>query len=249
MSDPKSFTSSFTRQQKLLNLRQESWRVFQIMVEFVKGFKQLSNVRQSVSLFGSARFPAEHPYCLLAEQIARELSDAGYAVMTGGGPGIMEAANKGGFAGQSQSIGINITLPHEQSANQYQDISLNFKHFFVRKVMLVKYASAYVILPGGFGTLDELCEILTLLQTSKTQKVPVILVQKAFWQGLLNWFKDRLLADNTISPEDLNLITVVDEPKEVLDTILNYHNKHNSEGRHLDRCHHELKNEAKKEMI
>ncbi len=230
MSDPKSFTSSFTRQQKLLNLRQESWRVFQIMVEFVKGFKQLSNVRQSVSLFGSARFPADHPYCLLAEQIARELSDAGYAVMTGGGPGIMEAANKGGFAGQSQSIGINIILAHEQRANQYQDISLNFKHFFVRKVMLVKYASAYVILPGGFGTLDELSEILTLVQTSKTPKVPIILVQKAFWQGLLNWFKDRLLADNTISPEDLNLITVVDKPKEVLDTILNYYKKHNSEG-------------------
>ncbi|MEK8017981.1 MAG: TIGR00730 family Rossman fold protein, partial [Candidatus Parabeggiatoa sp.] len=219
MSDPKS--ASFTRQEKLLNLRQESSRVFQIMVEFVKGFKQLSNIRQSVSLFGSARFPADHPYCLLAEQIARELSDAGYSVMTGGGPGIMEAANKGAFAGRSQSIGINIILPHEQSANQYQDISLNFKHFFVRKVMLVKYASAYVILPGGFGTLDELSEILTLIQTSKTQKVPIILVQKAFWQGLLNWFKDRLLADDTISPEDLNLITVVEKPKEVLDTILN----------------------------
>ncbi len=235
MSDPKSFTSSFTRQQKLLNLRQESWRVFQIMVEFVKGFKQLSNVRQSVSLFGSARFPADHPYCLLAEQIARELSDAGYSVMTGGGPGIMEAANKGAFAGRSQSIGINIILPHEQSANQYQDISLNFKHFFVRKVMLVKYASAYVILPGGFGTLDELSEILTLVQTSKTQKVPIILVQKAFWQGLLNWFKDRLLADDTISPEDLNLITVVEKPKEVLDTILNYYKKRNSEGQN-DKC-------------
>ncbi len=233
MSDPKS--ASFTRQEKLLNLRQESSRVFQIMVEFVKGFKQLSNIRQSVSLFGSARFPADHPYCLLAEQIARELSDAGYSVMTGGGPGIMEAANKGAFAGRSQSIGINIILPHEQSANQYQDISLNFKHFFVRKVMLVKYASAYVILPGGFGTLDELSEILTLVQTSKTQKVPVILVQKAFWQGLLNWFKDRLLADDTISPEDLNLITVVEKPKEVLDTILNYYKKRNSEGQN-DKC-------------
>jgi len=233
MSEPKS--ASFTRQEKLLNLRQESSRVFQIMVEFVKGFKQLSNIRQSVSLFGSARFPADHPYCLLAEQIARELSDAGYSVMTGGGPGIMEAANKGAFAGRSQSIGINIILPHEQSANQYQDISLNFKHFFVRKVMLVKYASAYVILPGGFGTLDELSEILTLVQTSKTQKVPVILVQKAFWQGLLNWFKDRLLADDTISPEDLNLITVVEKPKEVLDTILNYYKKRNSEGQN-DKC-------------
>ena len=233
MSDPKS--ASFTRQEKLLNLRQESSRVFQIMVEFVKGFKQLSNIRQSVSLFGSARFPADHPYCLLAEQIARELSDAGYSVMTGGGPGIMEAANKGAFAGRSQSIGINIILPHEQSANQYQDISLNFKHFFVRKVMLVKYASAYVILPGGFGTLDELSEILTLVQTSKTQKVPIILVQKAFWQGLLNWFKDRLLADDTIGPEDLNLITVVEKPKEVLDTILNYYKKRNSEGQN-DKC-------------
>jgi uncharacterized protein (TIGR00730 family) len=230
MSQSKSFTTAFTHQQELLkNLREESWRVFQITREFVNGFKHLTHIKPSVTLFGSARFSADHPYSLLAEEIARELSDAGYSVMTGGGPGIMEAANKGGFAGQSQSIGINIILPHEQKNNQYQDISLNFKHFFVRKVMLMKYASAYVILPGGFGTLDELFEILTLVQTHKTRQAPIILVKKAFWQDLLTWFQDKLLVEKTINPEDLDLITVVDEPKEVLNTILNYYQTQDSE--------------------
>jgi uncharacterized protein (TIGR00730 family) len=205
-----------------LNLQQETWRVFQIMAEFVEGFEQLSNITPSVSIFGSARFAPDNPYYHLAEQIARELSDAGFSVVTGGGPGIMEAANKGAFAGRSRSIGLNITLPSKQKANQYQDFSLNFRHFFVRKVMLVKYASAYVVLPGGFGTLDELAEIITLVQTNRTQRVPVILVQSAFWQGLLNWFKDTLVAQKTIKPTDLNLITVVDKSSEVVETILNH---------------------------
>lgn len=205
-----------------MNLQQETWRVFQIMAEFVEGFEQLSNITPSVSMFGSARFAPDNPYCHLAEQIARELSDAGFSVVTGGGPGIMGAANKGAFAGSSRSIGLNISLPFEQKANPYQDFSLNFRHFFVRKVMLVKYASAYVVLPGGFGTLDELAEILTLVQTNRTQRVPVILVQSAFWQGLLNWFKDTLVAQKTINPTDLNLITVVDKSSEVVDTILNH---------------------------
>jgi uncharacterized protein (TIGR00730 family) len=167
---------SVNRQVDPLNLQQETWRVFQIMAEFVEGFEELSSITPSVSMFGSARFAADNPYCRLAEEIARDLSDAGFSVVTGGGPGIMEAANKGAFAGGSQSIGLNISLPHEQKVNPYQNISLNFRHFFVRKVMLVKYASAYVVLPGGFGTLDELSEIITLVQTNKTQRVPVILV-------------------------------------------------------------------------
>ncbi len=211
-----------------LNQQEDLWRIFQIMAEFVEGFQQLSNIGRSVSIIGSARFAPDHPYCLLAEQIAYQLSEAGFSVVTGGGPGIMEAANKGAFAGRSQSIGVNITLPNEQKANHYQDISVNFKHFFVRKVMLVKYATAYVVLPGGFGTLDELSEILTLEQTHKTQRVPIIFVQSAFWQGLLDWFKETLLAHKTISPDDLNLITVVDEPKDVLETINSYE-KHNTE--------------------
>ena len=178
---------TFRRPINETSLNQESWHVFQIMSEFVEGFERLSNIAPSVSIFGSARFASNHPYCLLAEQIAKELSDAGFSVVSGGGPGIMEAANKGAYAGRSPSIGLNITLPHEQRANSYQDLSLNFRHFFARKVMLVKYASAYVILPGGYGTLDELSEILTLMQTNKTQQRPVILVKKAFWEGLVNW--------------------------------------------------------------
>ncbi|HHB92780.1 MAG TPA: TIGR00730 family Rossman fold protein [Thioploca sp.] len=205
------------------NLEQESWRVFQIMAEFVEGFEQLANITPSVSIFGSARFSSEHPYYHLAEQIAYQLSEAGFSVISGGGPGIMEAANKGAFAGASQSIGVNISLPQEQQPNQYQNLSLNFKHFFIRKVMLVKYASAYVILPGGFGTLDELAEILTLVQTNKIQKVPIILVSNLFWQGLLDWFKNTLSTQNTIAIEDLDLLTIVDMAEEVPQIIFDFY--------------------------
>ena len=203
-----------------MNLEQDTWRVFQIMAEFVEGFQELSNIKPSVTIFGSARFAPEHKYYQLAEEIALELSNAGYSIVTGGGPGIMEAANKGAFEGKSQSIGLNVSLPHEQKLNPYQDVSVNFRHFFVRKVMLIKYSSAFVILPGGFGTLDELSEVLTLIQTNKGQQVPIIFVQKSFWEGLLNWFKDTLVANKTIKPEDLNLLTVVDTAKEVVDTII-----------------------------
>ena len=146
-------------------LTRESWKIFQIMAEFVEGFERMACVKPSVSIFGSARTSPEHPYYKLTIDIARELSDSGFSVVSGGGPGIMEAANKGAFEGKSPSIGLNIMLPHEQSGNPYQDISLTFRHFFSRKVMFVKYASAYVVMPGGFGTLDELAEILTLVQT------------------------------------------------------------------------------------
>ena len=214
------------------SLTRESWKIFQIIAEFVEGFERLSKIAPSVSIFGSARIDPEHKYYELTQEIARELSDAGFAVVSGGGPGIMEAANKGAFEGKSPSIGLNIALPHEQSANQYQDISLEFRHFFSRKVMFVKYASAYVVLPGGFGTLDELAEILTLVQTGKTRKIPIILVVSSFWEGLIDWFKASLLENKTISPEDLDLIKVLDKPADVVSAIFDYYEGSNFEPSH-----------------
>jgi uncharacterized protein (TIGR00730 family) len=204
-------------------LTRESWKIFQIMAEFVEGFERLSSIKPSVSIFGSARTPPERPEYQLAEQIARQLSDAGFSVVSGGGPGIMEAANKGAQAGKSPSIGLNIMLPHEQSGNGYQDISLNFRHFFSRKVMFVKYASAYVVLPGGFGTLDEMAEILTLVQTGKTRRIPIVLVCKPFWEGLVQWFETTLVDSGTISPEDMHLFSVVDTAQEVVDAIFKHY--------------------------
>lgn len=204
-------------------LSRESWKIFQIMAEFVEGFERLAHIKPSVSLFGSARTPPDHPYYRLTEDIARGLSDAGFSVVSGGGPGLMEAANKGAFAGKSPSIGLNIALPQEQSDNEYQDISLHFRHFFSRKVMFVKYASAYVVLPGGFGTLDELAEILTLVQTGKTRRIPIILVHKPFWEGLIGWFKSTLVREGTIDPSDMELIQVLDKPQEVVDAIFNHY--------------------------
>ncbi len=157
----------------------ESWRVFEIMAEFVEATERLSPIRPAVSIFGSARTLPGHPYYELTERIARQLSDAGFSVISGGGPGVMEAANKGAFFGRSPSVGLNIQLPHEQHGNPYQDVSQTFRHFFARKVMFVKFASAYVVMPGGYGTLDELSEALTLVQTAKTRRIPIILVHGA----------------------------------------------------------------------
>lgn len=204
-------------------LTRESWRIFQIMAEFVEGFEKLCLIRPSVSIFGSARISPDSPWYAKAEQIARKLSDAGFAVVSGGGPGIMEAANKGGFAGKSPSIGLNIELPHEQKANQYQDMSLHFRHFFARKVMFVKYASAYVVLPGGFGTLDELAEILTLVQTGKSPRIPIVLVGGEFWGGLLDWFQSAMVASGTIVAEDLQLMHLCEDPDEVLHEIAGFY--------------------------
>lgn len=204
-------------------LTRESWKIFQIMAEFVEGFERLARIKPSVSIFGSARFKPDHPYYALCEEIARLLSDAGFSVVSGGGPGLMEAANKGAFAGKSPSIGLNIQLPHEQVSNPHQNISLMFRHFFSRKVMFVKYASAYVVLPGGFGTLDELAEILTLIQTGKSRRIPVILVHSPFWQGLLGWFKETLVKEGTISAEDLNLFQILDKPQDVVDAIFDFY--------------------------
>ncbi len=204
-------------------LTRESWKIFQIMAEFVEGFERLARIRPSVSIFGSARIPTDHPYYRLTVDIARALSDAGFSVVSGGGPGIMEAANKGAYEGKSPSIGLNIQLPHEQAGNPYQDISLRFRHFFSRKVMFVKYAAAYVVLPGGFGTLDELAEILTLIQTGKTRRIPVILVHEPFWTGLLDWFRHTLAREKMIDLDDLDLMCVIDTPDAVLDAIFRHY--------------------------
>ncbi len=205
------------------SLTRESWKVFQIMAEFVEGFERLSGIKPSVSMFGSARIGPGNPYYELGVDIAARLSDAGFSVVSGGGPGLMEAFNKGAYSGQSASIGLNISLPHEQSGNAFQDISLYFRHFFSRKVMFVKYASAYVVLPGGFGTLDELAEILTLVQTGKSRQIPIVLVGSGFWDGLVQWFRDAMLETGTISPGDLDLFQVVDEPQQVVDVIFKYY--------------------------
>lgn len=205
------------------HLARESWKIFQIMAEFVTGFETLSSIEPAVSIFGSARFAPDHPYAKLAQEIAQRLADAGFAVISGGGPGIMEAANKGAKHGAAPSIGLNIELPHEQKSNPYQDIALHFKHFFARKVMFVKYASAYVVLPGGFGTLDELAEILTLVQTGKSRRIPIILVGSSFWAGLIGWFKDTLIPAGTIDASDLALFQVIDEPQAVLDAIFDFY--------------------------
>ena len=204
-------------------LQRESWRIFQIMAEFVEGFEKLCLIRPSISIFGSSRTTPDDPWYGKAERIARLLSDAGFSVVSGGGPGIMEAANKGAQAGKSPSIGVNIELPREQQPNPYQDISLHFRHFFARKVMFVKYASAYVVLPGGFGTLDELAEILTLVQTGKTRRIPIVLVGSEFWAALLDWFRNTLVSRGTISEEDMDLMQVCDEPEEIVQAIFEHY--------------------------
>ena len=202
---------------------QEAWRVFGIMSEFVEATQRLANIRPAVSIFGSARTRPDSPYYKLAEDIARQLSDAGFSVISGGGPGIMEAANKGAFHGKSPSVGLNIQLPHEQSSNVYQDISQSFRHFFARKYMFVRFANAYVVMPGGFGTLDELLEALTLVQTGKSQKIPIILVHEPFWRGMLDWFRTTLVDEGVISSDDLHLLQVIDTPEEVVEAIFRHY--------------------------
>ena len=201
----------------------ESWRIFGIMSEFVEATERLNAIRPAVSIFGSARTPVDHMYYILTEKISRLLSDAGFSVISGGGPGIMEAANKGAYFGKSPSIGLNIQLPMEQGANPYQDISQTFQHFFARKFMFVKFASAYVVMPGGFGTLDELLEAMTLIQTGKSRRIPIILVHKPFWQGLLDWVRERLIGEAMINPEDLDLVQLIDEPEQVVEAIFKHY--------------------------
>ena len=210
-------------------LARESWKIFQIMAEFVEGFERLAPIESSVSIFGSARIKPGHPYYQVTEEIANKLSNAGFSIVSGGGPGIMEAANKGAQQGESLSIGLNIQLPKEQTPNQFQDLKLHFRHFFSRKVMFVKYATAYVVCPGGFGTLDEMAEMLTLVQTGKTRKIPIILVNKKFWQPLLDWFSNTLEAEGMIDADDLKLFQLIDEPDNVVSAIIDYYEHRSTE--------------------
>ncbi|WP_186188565.1 TIGR00730 family Rossman fold protein [Burkholderia gladioli] len=207
-----------------------SWQMFTIMAEFIEATEYLSEIRPAVSIYGSARLKADSPHYQLTVEIARKLSDAGFAVISGGGPGIMEAANKGAHAGKAPSVGLNIELPHEQSGNNYQDISLRFRHFFTRKVTFVKNSDAVVVMPGGFGTLDELSEVLTLIQTKKSRLVPIILVGTSFWQGLLQWFRDQLIPMGLINPDDMNLMQVIDDPDQVLEAVLAFYEDTGEEG-------------------
>src|SRR3990167_7598587 len=201
---------------------QETWRIFKIMSEFVEGFEELSTIGPAVSIFGSARFHRNHKYYKKAYEIASLLSKNGYTIITGGGPGIMEAANKGAAKNSGVSVGLNIILPMEQKANPFQTKSLTFKYFFARKVMFIKYAMGYVCMPGGFGTLDEFFEALTLVQTHKIYPLPLILVGKDYWNGLIHWIKATMLKEKTISKEDIDLMILTDDPKEVL-SVINAH--------------------------
>lgn len=198
--------------------KKDAWSVFKIMGEFVNGYEQLSAVGPCVSIFGSARTKPDNPYYTHGVEVAKAIASKGYGIITGGGPGIMEAGNKGAQEGKAASIGLNIDLPFEQTSNPYIDPehNLNFQYFFVRKVMFVKYAQAFVVLPGGVGTLDELFEAFTLVQTLKIRKIPIILVESSFWKGLVDWIKNTLVTEGMISPEDLNLFHLVDTKEEVI---------------------------------
>jgi uncharacterized protein (TIGR00730 family) len=198
---------------------QESWRMFHIMAEFVEGFDALARYRPAVSIFGSTRAKPEDEVYQKAERIGQLLVENGFSVITGGGPGAMEAANKGASSAGGKSIGLNIELPLEQKPNPYSNITLKFRYFFVRKVMFVKYAVAYIILPGGFGTMDELFESVTLIQTHKIKPFPVILVGSNYWKGLLDWIKEVVLKEGRISPEDLGILQLIDEPEEIVRVI------------------------------
>lgn len=198
----------------------DSWRLFRIMAEFVEGFDTLASVKgPAVSFFGSARTKPEDPYYQLTVTIASELSRLGYSVITGGGPGIMEAANKGAAEGGGNSIGLNINLPFEQEPNIFTNIPLSFRYFFVRKVMFIKYAMAFICMPGGFGTLDEVFEALTLIQTRRIKPFPVVLVGKDFWGGLIDWIEDKLLAAGNIDRDDLYILNVKDDPDAIVSFI------------------------------
>ena len=206
----------------------ESWRIFRIISEFTEGIDKLSDTGDGVSIFGSARLLPENPYYAQAMQIAEGLAREGFMVISGGGPGIMEAANRGAQAGNGVSVGLNIELPREQHANTYQDISLDFRYFFVRKVMFVRHSIGYVCMPGGFGTLDELFESLTLMQTHKIYRMPIILFGTAFWGGLLDWIRNTLVSGGLISPEDMDYLTVTDSTEEVVAVLRKHRDWKNS---------------------
>ena len=207
------------------NSAREAWKLLGIMAEFFQATERLAAIPPAVSIFGSARVKPGTLYYRLAEETARMLSDAGFAVISGGGPGLMEATNKGAFEGKGLAIGLNIDLPLEQPSSRYQHVSLRFKHFFARKVAFARYATAFVVLPGGYGTLDELFEALTLVQTGKTRQMPIILVHEPYWRGLIEWMRERVAAEGMIDAADLKLISLCNEPREVVDAIFSFYEK------------------------
>ena len=203
----------------------EAWKLFGIMAEFFTATERLASIPPAVSVFGSARVKPGTLYYRLAEETARLLSDAGFAVISGGGPGLMEATNKGAFEGKGLAIGLNIDLPGEHPSSVYQHIGLRFKHFFARKVTFARYASAFVVLPGGYGTLDELFEALTLVQTGKTRKMPIILMHEPYWRGLLEWCRERVAGEGMIGAADLELVQICNEPRQVVEAIFAFYEK------------------------
>ncbi|MDP2938288.1 MAG: TIGR00730 family Rossman fold protein [Candidatus Omnitrophota bacterium] len=205
--------------------REDTWRVFRIMSEFVEGFEILSELGQAVSFFGSSRMKPNNKYYKLTEKIAYLLAKEGYAIITGSGPGVMEAANKGAKRAGGHSVGLNIQIPMEQKPNKYVDTFLDFRYFFVRKVMFVKYAKAFVIMPGGYGTLDEFTEAINLIQTERIPKFPVVLFGSEYWKGMLDWFRDTVLENGNISKEELDIFKVTDSPKEVVSIIKKFYVK------------------------
>ena len=207
----------------------DSWALFKIMSEFVEGYEKLSAIGPCISIFGSARTPEHHPTYKLTVNIAEAISKSGYGIISGGGPGIMEAANKGAQKGGGASVGLNINLPFEQHSNPYidQDKLIDFHYFFVRKVMFVKYAQGFIVMPGGVGTLDELFEAFTLIQTSKVAKFPIILVGTSYWSGLVDWLKNTLLIEKNISPEDIDLLEIVDCAEEVMNCLDRFYSNNN----------------------
>jgi len=211
--------------------KEESWRMFRIIGELVEGFDKLSGIEPAVTIWGSARLKADDELYAQAEEIARRLGELGFSIVTGGGPGVMEAANKGAFKAGATSVGLNIELPEQQVCNVYTTKSITFNHFFARKVMLVKYATAFIIMPGGLGTLDELTEVLTLIQTHKIRPFPVILFNSEYWKGFLNWLQSTVLDREFISEDDFNLLRVCDYPDEVIETVQRWYIKQEVVGR------------------
>ena len=230
--DIRTFSAPVTEDQKFLQgpstdptdfTRQDTWRVMRIMSEFIEGFDNLADVTKGVTIFGSARTHPEDPQYMAAQELARLLAQEGFAIITGAGPGIMEAANRGAKMAGGRSIGCNIELPFEQGANPYVDTLINFRYFFVRKTMFIKYSNAFVIFPGGFGTLDEAFEALTLIQTGKINQFPVILFGRHYWAGLIRWIQSRVLGEKKISPGDMDLMIMTDDPAEAVKVIVDAH--------------------------
>jgi len=211
--------------------KEESWRMFRIIGELVEGFDKLSGIEPAVTIYGSARLRADDELYAQTEEIARRLGEKGFSIITGGGPGVMEAANKGALKAGVPSVGLNIELPEEQVSNAYTTRSITFNHFFVRKVMLVKYAVAFIIMPGGLGTVDELTEVLTLMQTLKIKPFPVVLFNSEYWQGLLDWLQSSVLARGFISEDDLDLLRICDHPDEVIEAVQRWYMKQEVVGR------------------